>query len=60
MSAWLNNILFAIVGGFLLFFRSRNRELPKPTIDNIRRIFSRGDDQTRTTSSTGGRELEFS
>lgn len=29
VAAWGTNLLFAIIGGLLLFYRSRNREMPK-------------------------------
>ncbi len=40
LAAWGNNLIFALVGCILLWFRARNREVPKlKTL--IRRLFSR-------------------
>ncbi|MEM9479285.1 MAG: LptF/LptG family permease [Verrucomicrobiota bacterium] len=62
VSAWLNNAVFALVGGVLLYFRARNKELPKPTIENFKKLFGRSEDGQRATTSTGSRgpDLEFS
>ncbi|MEM0897871.1 MAG: LptF/LptG family permease, partial [Verrucomicrobiota bacterium] len=62
ISAWLNNAVFAVVGGILLYFRARNKEVPKPTIDNFKKLFSRSGHEQRVTTSTrsGSPDLEFS
>jgi lipopolysaccharide export system permease protein len=41
VAGWTPNVVFAVVGGYLLYLRSSNREVPRFHLGAVRRIFAR-------------------
>jgi len=40
LGAWMSNLIFGGVGLYLLYYRSRNKEIPLPSLGNVKAMFA--------------------